>query len=64
MHSASGWEGEEGIIEQVVGMNWGLSSQRLGDMRRKGSNLWLVLRIQWVSTCKLLETVPGLWCKF
>lgn len=42
MHSASGWEGEEGIIEQVVGMNWGLSSQRLGDMRRKGSNLWLV----------------------
>ena len=45
MSSASGWEGEERFIEQVVGMNQGHSSQRPGDMRRKGSTFWLVSRI-------------------
>lgn len=60
MNSASGWEGEESFTEQVVGMNGGHSCQGPGDMGRKGSEFWLVLRIQWVGTCKRLETVPGL----
>lgn len=45
MSSASGWEGEEDLIEQVVGGELGHSSRGLKAGKRRGFISEIVLRI-------------------